>query len=252
MQLPVSLILFDIAALGAIGLLCNHARRRYGAAHAAGLFALLAGYFLGLALVSSWIHHLRGRTFPFAPASGMLTVGDVSAFVIVGWVFPAYLSFQVARAVRDRLLPRTNVLMVLAIASLLIIAIAYCVEVTGTRMGFWTWNPLIRPFEAFPFAFPRNALMGWTNHALAPLLIWCAWRERLFTPRRFLNVALVLAFFALKVPVSRLSPWHAPHFVFILALFVLGWSRSPVWAGHGIVDTPSLTADPAAPARRRP
>jgi len=124
---------------------------------AAVLFGLIRPQVVGLICWSD------GSGMPYAPQGWGLSLGFASAFEPFGWAFALYgswfLSERILRKVpswRDRILPLAFM------ATLVMGAFSYAVEVGASTIGWWHWR-IVEVSGLFIYGVPLVGIMDWAS-----------------------------------------------------------------------------------------
>ena len=230
-------MLFRIGALVALVLLVHHVARREGW-RATLVFVVYLG---AAATVREWavrrISHSIAQPVPYASNAHLGQIGGVDLVVVSGWVFTSILSFELAKAIQRRNLPDTNVYLTLCLTALVTTSISYAVEVTGTRIGLWTWGHP-HPVEWLPFDWPYDAFEGWAATSFMLMLVYCAFRYRLFSENAIARFAATAGLVALFGLADLAQPWLGPSsprkkvtVLYLIGAFVLGFRAPRRWLG---------------------
>ena len=96
----------------------------------------------------------------------------VPVVVVVGWFYATYIGWCFAEGIlsySDRW--RGRMFATLSLALIATLALSFCVETTGTNMGWWTWHRQnIEAREFWFFNAPKFVLIGWAGFTLKVLL----------------------------------------------------------------------------------
>jgi len=145
--------------------------------------------------------------------------------VVFGWVFALYVGWVISEGLLYRFSPKRygKIFPTVGLASIIVFFISMTMEVTGTQMGWWTW-------EADSISLFRPIVLG------LPLLIYMEWMRVCFT---ILTYVALLEFSPLRKDKLRYA--HLA-FAFIITMPIRGLeiSQKEQWGHKWILDNPSF------------
>ena len=250
-----STLLFRAGALIALLIVIRYTLRVEGRRHG----VLLVAYLVVMGVLREWtVTRLSAaieQPVPYTPDSTIGQIGRINLVVVSGWVFTVLLSFYLARLIQRRNFPATNIFLTLALSALVTTAISYAVETCGMRIHLWTWRQPT-PVAWMPFDWPFDAFEGWAATSFMILLVYCAFRYRLFAPQWWSSGAVTVALVAVFALADLAQPLLGPAsprkkvtVVYLLAAIALGF-RAPRWmlgsSARALEDTEDDAASPVA------
>ena len=225
-------ILFSAGAGVALVLLARHALRTMGPRDGLAFFGLLALFSLFRETYAVYSRLFSGKALVYIPDPSMVHLGGVHLTVVGGWVFTAYLCFNLARMIRARSFPGANALFVLGLAGILTTTVSFAVEATGMAADLWSWAAYHKSNAKFwlPFGYHNTALRGWMLTVFFVMVSAALVRSRVFSPRLAVRAAVVAAFAVITEIASRKPHGLARASYFWLTLLVPAVTLLGFWA----------------------